>query len=151
MLYALRARAYVRVRTASTTRMTSLCLLAAIEVLSGVTAANSQRKCYWSNSPGSWCGPYCESCGPGHETCGPMFGAGSPQFHIMDSSCGTQDPNAPIYDPRHGVYHMFWQAHTARPCAGDFRAAPSIGHAVSRDVSCSTSHTLKLPAQSLTV
>lgn len=52
----------------------------------------------------------------------------------MDASCGTQDPNAPIYDPLHGVYHLFWQAHTARPCAGDFRAAPSIGHAVSRDL-----------------
>ena len=98
-------------------------------------AAVNSRECYWSASPGSWCGPSCETCGPGHETCGAGFGAGGPQFHLMDSSCGTQDPNAPIYDPQHGVYHMFWQAHTARPCAGDFKAAPSIGHAVSRDVS----------------
>lgn len=99
---------------------------------SAVVTAEPPKKCYWGGKP--WCGPYCDTCGPGHEVCGAAFGPEAPTFHLMDSSCGTQDPNAPIYDPAHGVYHMFWQAHTARPCAGDFRAAPSIGHAVSRDL-----------------
>jgi sucrose-6-phosphate hydrolase SacC (GH32 family) len=105
-------------------------VLLVLEGAAAAVAAAGASLCYW---PPPNCGPYCRSCGgPGHQACGPPLSG--PQFHIRDQTCGTQDPNAPIYDPLHGVYHMFWQAHTARPCAGDFKAAPSIGHAVSRDL-----------------
>ena len=107
-----------------------LCAAAALLLLAP-PARSPKPLCYWG-PPGPTCGPYCETCGPGHETCGPSLDG--PRFHVRDDTCGTQDPNAPVYDPLHGVYHLFWQAHTARPCAGDFKAAPSIGHAVSRDL-----------------
>lgn len=47
-------------------------------------------------------------CGPGNDQCGEPFAA-APQFHIMDKSCAENDPNGPVYDPVHGVYHAFYQ------------------------------------------
>ena len=111
--------------------MARVLLLCAAAALLPPPARAPKPLCYWG-PPGPTCGPYCETCGPGHETCGPSLDG--PRYHVADDTCGTQDPNSPVYDPLHGVYHLFWQAHTARPCAGDFKAAPSIGHAVSRDL-----------------
>ena len=61
-------------------------------------------------------------CGPGNQRCAPVTGPGGftrrhgvPQFHVMDRSCGEQDPNGPIYDPVHKVYHLFYQAHLGMP------------------------------------
>ena len=50
-------------------------------------------------------------CGPGNEQCtkhgrftrSPQV----PQYHLMDLSCGEQDPNGPIFDPVHAIYHHF--------------------------------------------
>lgn len=32
-------------------------------------------------------------------------------FHIRDLTCGLNDPNGPVYDPKHGVYHLFYQVY----------------------------------------
>lgn len=34
-----------------------------------------------------------------------------PRFHFHDSSCGNNDPNAPLYDPVHRLFHVFYQSH----------------------------------------
>ena len=54
---------------------------------------------------------------PGVEACGPDEPAYSrPHFHVGDpSGCGMSDPDFPFYDPRHGVYHLFFQYPIARP------------------------------------
>ena len=73
-------------------------------------------------------------CAPGNEVCPPMCGAvvcprtkwadwpqsrlpnyrlgpAFPQFHVRSDSCDENDPNAPVYDPVHGVYHLHFQNH----------------------------------------
>ena len=56
----------------------------------------------------------------------------------MDRSCGEQDPNGPIYDPLHGMYHLFYQVHLGMPnCHTPWlgnRNGPVWGHAVSKDM-----------------
>ena len=37
----------------------------------------------------------------------------TPQFHVKDLSCGENDPNFPLYDPNHKLYHHFWQVSQA--------------------------------------
>ncbi len=81
-------------------------------------------------------------CGPGNEQCA-AHGAFTrspavPQYHLMDLSCGEQDPNGPIYDPVHQTYHHFYQKHVGEPnkdtpWLGN-RNGPVWGHAVSRDL-----------------
>ena len=48
------------------------------------------------------------------------------------------DPNAPFYDARTGLYHLFYQAHVSMPLPaslpGHFSPGPTIGHAVSADL-----------------
>jgi hypothetical protein len=67
-------------------------------------------------------------CGPGNQMCPPgPFGAASPQYHVRDASCGINDPNGPVFDPVHGVYHLHYQNHVG--CRG----GRTYGHAVSRD------------------
>ena len=77
-------------------------------------------------------------CGPGNELCGAPFGVGAPRFHIMDRSCGNNDPNAPFFDKRHGVYHIFFQDHLSKPdgqWAGKKHGYNVVwGHAISRDL-----------------
>ena len=46
-------------------------------------------------------------CGPGNEQCGPPF-LRAPQFHIRGLSCGLNDPNAPVFDQKHEIYHLSW-------------------------------------------
>ena len=59
-------------------------------------------------------GEHCDggACWPGREACvrddkerPPV----QPAFHLMDDSCGENDPNAPFFDPVHGVMHFFHQ------------------------------------------
>jgi len=80
-----------------------------------------------SATPG---GPLAGPCRAGNEFCGPAFGADTPRVHIQDVSCGENDPNFPLYDPLHKLYHHFWQAHLATPPG----FGPDIGHAVSADL-----------------
>ena len=72
------------------------------------------------------------ACGPGNDFCGEAF-TDAPAYHLMDQhGCGEvracqilaifsyvqatlilhghqNDPNAPVYDPVHGVVHHFYQ------------------------------------------
>jgi sucrose-6-phosphate hydrolase SacC (GH32 family) len=67
-------------------------------------------------------------CGPGNQMCPPgPFGRNTPQYHVRDLSCAENDPNGPVYDPVHGVYHLHYQNHVG--CRG----GRTYGHAVSRD------------------
>ena len=76
-------------------------------------------------------GANCGDCRPGCDQCtAAPFDNTSPQFHIRDLSCGENDPNFPLYDPLHKLYHHFWQAHLATPPGH----GPDIGHAVSADL-----------------
>jgi len=68
-------------------------------------------------------------CGPGHQECSPLgFGRDAPQYHVRDKSCVINDPNGPVYDPVHGVYHLHYQNHVG------IDGGRSWGHAVSRDL-----------------
>ena len=67
-------------------------------------------------------------CAPGNQMCPPgPFGDTAPQFHVRDLSCGENDPNGPVFDPVHGVYHLHYQNHVG--CRG----GRTYGHVVSRD------------------
>ena len=57
-----------------------------------------------------------------------------PSYHIADPTCETNDPNAPFYDQRHGVYHLFWQKHCASPVPNEKIKGIVYGHAVSRNL-----------------
>ena len=68
-------------------------------------------------------------CYPGNEFCGAPF-SDAPKFHLMDQhGCGENDPNGPVFDPVHSVFHHFYQIHlAAAPGHG-----PDYGHFVSKD------------------
>ena len=84
--------------------------------------ARSPSECLLSNGESVPCGPDYEQCRkPFHD---------APRFHIMDPSCLMNDPNAPVYDATHGMYHVFFQKHLAIPGG----AGPVYGHVVSRDL-----------------
>ena len=51
-------------------------------------------------------------------------------YHIRDLTCGLNDPNGPVYDPKHGVYHLFYQDHLGTGGNG----GTSWGHVASRDL-----------------
>ena len=57
-----------------------------------------------------------------------------PRFHVMDRSCDENDPNAPFFDAKHGVYHLFYQKHCATPVSGESIKGIVYGHVVSRDL-----------------
>ncbi len=69
-------------------------------------------------------------CGPGNDQCGEPFGRNTPQFHVTDKSCSVNDPNGPVFDPNHKMYHLFYQDHLAIPGGH----GPDYGHAVSKDM-----------------
>jgi hypothetical protein len=84
-------------------------------------------------------------CMPGWEQCQPhAWGSGSPQYHLRDRSCLVGDPNEPVYDPKHKLYHLFYQVGSGRfpgsPASGKWwpRGAliqgPIQGHVASRDL-----------------
>ena len=103
-------------------------------------AADPAWQSYKSSRP---CPPPCSAsdgsgrrgeCGPGFDQCGPAFAPQtSPNFHVMDRSCAENDPNFPLYDPLHKLYHLFYQDHIAETQGGDGQG-PDIGHAVSADM-----------------
>lgn len=68
-------------------------------------------------------------CGPGNDQCGQPFNKSAPQFHVMDRSCGINDPNGPIYDIENKIYHLFYQDHLGEP-----GGKVTWGHVVSRDL-----------------
>ena len=68
-------------------------------------------------------------CGPGAERCGAPW-PDAPGFHVLDATCLINDPNGPVFDERHGMFHLFFQDHLAEPPGG----GPVYGHACSRDL-----------------
>lgn len=93
-------------------------------------AAASSEELLWTTTcfdkPGGTSG----DCAPGFEFCGEPF-EDAPTFHIMDQhGCGENDPNGPVFDPVHGVFHHFYQIHLAIPPGG----GPDYGHVVSKNL-----------------
>lgn len=74
-------------------------------------------------------GSSCGACGPGCEYCAAPFDD-APRFHLMDQrGCAENDPNGPVFDPVHGVMHLFFQDHLSQPGG----SGPVYGHFVSKD------------------
>lgn len=81
------------------------------------------------------------ACWPGREACvhaDPDRPPVQPTFHLMDSSCGENDPNGIFFDPVHGVLHFFHQKHIAAPfdqtpMGPDQHGLAVWGHFASRD------------------
>ena len=49
-------------------------------------------------------------CRPGVEQCQRQpWGADTPQYHLRDRTCSVGDPNEPVYDPQHRLYHLFYR------------------------------------------
>ena len=71
-------------------------------------SAGSPRRCIDARGRKGPCGPGNSDCDAQH----PRSPAAA--FHVFDLSCGENDPNAPVYDARHGVYHLFYQDSTQR-------------------------------------
>jgi len=71
-------------------------------------------------------------CGPAHQQC--IADADKPTyaFHLADPTCDINDPNGPMYDPVHGLYHNFYQIHIAEDQGGAGNG-PDWGHWVSKD------------------
>lgn len=53
-----------------------------------------------------------------------------PQFHVGPATNWLNDPNGPMYDPKHKLYHLFWQYNPWGAVWGNM----SWGHAVSTDL-----------------
>ena len=88
-----------------------------VSTLSATFAVTSASQCL--NGP----------CYPGNEFCGQPF-ENAPAYHLMDQhGCGENDPNGPVFDPVHGVFHHFYQIHLA----ADPGHGPDYGHFVSKD------------------
>jgi hypothetical protein len=45
-------------------------------------------------------------CGPGNDQCNASQPPPLPRCHVIDYSCGENDPNGPCYDPKHKIYHV---------------------------------------------
>jgi sucrose-6-phosphate hydrolase SacC (GH32 family) len=78
-------------------------------------------------------------CGPTHQTC-PDPPSSGPSFHLTPrchGGGGGNDPCAPIWDPNHRLYHIFFQDHLAAPSpttAAHHGGGPIWGHWVSKDL-----------------
>jgi hypothetical protein len=99
------------------------------------TADGNPSQCVLPNGTLAPCGPGNEQCTVhGRFTRSPAV----PQYHLMDLSCGEQDPNGPIYDPMHHIYHHFYQKHAGEPNKDTpwlkNRNGPVWGHSVSSDM-----------------
>ena len=87
-----------------------------------------------------------EECRPGWDQCQaqPWPEDASPQFHVRDRSCAVGDPNEPVFDPVHKLYHLFYQVGSGRfpgsPASGlwwpngSLVQGPLQGHVVSHDL-----------------
>ena len=98
-------------------------------LLSLAVSTSSQCQTQCSATPGA---PLSGPCRRGNECCGPLLSASgtAPVYHVMDATCGVNDPNAPLYDPLHRLYHLMYQVHLASPPGH----GPDFGHAFSSDL-----------------
>lgn len=67
-------------------------------------------------------------CAPGNSDCNASSPPPLPRYHVIDYSCGENDPNGPCYDEKHGVYHLFYQDHLG------IGGGITWGHVVSRNL-----------------
>ena len=77
--------------------------------------------------------------GPGNYSCGGPTQIRRSAFHFTDpGGCHINDPNAPFYDRRTGIYHLFYQLHVwedvNRSDCTSGGPGPVWGHAYSRDM-----------------
>ena len=78
--------------------MCGLMRLATLGAVAVAASAQPNTSC-WSD------GGKVAPCGPGNDQCGPPPDPNlRPRFHIMDWTCGENDPNFPFFDEIHGVY-----------------------------------------------
>ena len=99
-------------------------VLQALLLITPATAAFSPSKCI--NAAG-----VAAPCGPGNSDCDAARPwSPAPRYHVQDLSCAENDPNAPVYDPKHGVYHLMYQDHVGL----NGNKPPTFGHVVSRDL-----------------
>lgn len=78
------------------------------------------------------------ACSPTNQRCvdPPTAGPGYHLTPLCHETSGGNDPCAPIYDPRHQMYHMFFQDHLAAstPSTATGGGGPIWGHWASRDL-----------------
>ena len=77
--------------------------------------------------------------GPGNYSCGGPGRIRRSAFHFTDpGGCAINDPNAPFYDSRTGIYHLFYQLHVFedvnRSDCTSGGPGPVWGHSYSRDM-----------------
>ena len=123
--------------TTSNTVAENLCIRAAANMLALLSllhtapfAIPSQTNCTNNAGVHGPCGPAFQLCGQPYVVTRPIM----PRFHLVDRSCPINDPSGPIYDPRHGIYHVFYQDHMAIGPAGSSKFGPVWGHFASRDL-----------------
>jgi len=73
------------------------------------------------------------ACGVNFDQCRKTPFENWAQYHVGDLSCAENDPNGPVYDERHGMYHLFYQDHISIKAPG-YGGGPVYGHAASRDL-----------------
>eukprot|EP00912_Choanoflagellata_sp_UC4_P000980 UC4_evm2s607 len=108
-----------------------LTLLVVLGFLIGTTL-NSWDRCPAGQTGSAPCSDRNQKCSTG--SAGP-----TPQYHLQDREghCGMNDPNGPFFDPRHNLFHLFFQDHIGRPVPNNFAQGfegPSWGHTVSADM-----------------
>lgn len=108
--------------------MSALLLASAAKFISGFASAYEWAKHAHSSTctaPTGESGP----CAPGNEYCGTPF-LNAPAYHLMNQhGCEENDPNGPVFDPVHGVIHLFYQNHISAPPGH----GPIYGHFVSKN------------------
>ena len=67
-------------------------------------AAADNTMCRFPNGSLAGCGPANQIC-PNQPSLGPAFHL----YPLCTGGGGGNDPCAPIYDPRHKIYHIFFQ------------------------------------------
>ena len=103
------------------------------------------HQCYRTGANGDSDSNITNDCQPGWEQCQPhAWGSNSPQYHVRDRSCLVGDPNEPVFDPKHKLYHLFYQVGSGRfpgsPASGKWWPRGSLiqgpiqGHVASRDL-----------------
>jgi len=105
--------------------------LAYAGVAADFAALRASGGCLDSNNQPAPCQPGIEKCRGGQD---PKHIKAT--FHVHDQSCGLNDPNGPFYDPKHKMYHLFYQDHLHQETGEGVHGGrgPIYGHAVSADL-----------------
>ena len=116
-------------------RALGLCL-ALVSSVGGASASSPPWQTLNTSSSVGGCGwSKCFNCVGGHCSPANQKCTGKPPkytFHLADPTCDINDPNGPMYDPVHKMYHLFYQIHIAEYQNG-LGDGPDWGHWVSKD------------------